>query len=241
MPYGRASSEGHPYRAGRAALAVLGALSSLTGFVLALGGDLSREDSAFDVLAGLGLIVSGLLLSSRHRAGTWTYTLAFAGAVGWSLRHIAGGSSPAHRTVGSPAARDQTAGTPDSLLDPTPERLIERTSAMMYDWQTSLRASDYYAVRILPPATVEETGWDILLALHSDRHCRLSLQKLATMVSVPDATIDRWLGALEERKLITGARHPSTDELLAVLTEMGRGLLDRYFSATKDLQVGAHS
>ena len=61
------------------------------------------------------------------------------------------------------------------------------------------------------------------------------------MVSVPHATIDRWLGVLEERKLITGARDPSTDELLAVLTEMGRGLLDRYFSATKGLQAGAHS
>jgi hypothetical protein len=61
------------------------------------------------------------------------------------------------------------------------------------------------------------------------------------MVSVPHATIDRWLGALEERKLIAGARDPSTDELLAALTEMGRGLLDRYFSVTKDLQMGAHS
>jgi hypothetical protein len=61
------------------------------------------------------------------------------------------------------------------------------------------------------------------------------------MVSVPEATIDRWLGALEERKLITGARDPSTDELLAVLTETGGGLLDRYLSATKDLQAGAQS
>ena len=112
---------------------------------------------------------------------------------------------------------------------------------MIYDWQTSLRASDYSAVRILPPATIEETGWDILLALHADRHCRLGLQKLASMVSVPDATIDGWLGALEKRKLITGVRHPSTDELLAVLTEAGRALLDRYFSATKDLQAVAHS
>jgi DNA-binding MarR family transcriptional regulator len=180
MPYGPTRSEDHPLRAGRAALVISGALFSLAGFVLALGG---------------------------YR----------------------------------PAARDGAAGTPDPLPHPTSERLIERTSAMMYDWQTSLRASDYYAARILPPATVEETGWDILLALHSDRHCCLTFQKLASMVSVPDGTIDRWLGALEERKLITGARHPSTDELLAVLTEMGRGLLDRYFSATKDLQVGAHS
>ena len=112
---------------------------------------------------------------------------------------------------------------------------------MMYDWQTSLRTGDYCAARILPPATIGETGWDILLALHSVRDWRLSLPKLASMVSVPHASIERWLGALEERKLITGARDPSTDELLAVLTEIGRGLLDRYFSATKDLQTGAHS
>ena len=109
---------------------------------------------------------------------------------------------------------------------------------MIYDWQTSLRASDYYAGRIVPPATVEETGWDILLALH--RHSRVNLLKLASIVSVSDAVIDRWLGALEERRLITGVRHPSTDELLAMLTDKGRELLDRYFSATSDLQVAAH-
>ena len=111
---------------------------------------------------------------------------------------------------------------------------------MIYDWQTSLRASDHYAARIVPPATVEETGWDILLALHSDRHCRINLRKLASIVSVPDAVIDGWLGALEERELTIGVRHQSTGELLAVLTDKGRELLDRYFSATNDLQVGAH-
>jgi DNA-binding MarR family transcriptional regulator len=231
--------EGHPNRAGRAALAISGALSSLAGFVLAVGGDLSPEGSALDVLAGLGLIVSGFLLSLRHRAGTWTYTLIFAGAAGWSLRNIVGGWSLEHPAIKIPAASDQAAGTTDLLPKPASERPIERNSAMMYDWQTSLRTGDYCTARILPPATVKETGWDILLALHSDRHCPLSLGKLASIVSVPGATIDRWLGALEESKLITGVRHSSTDELLAVLTEQGRGLLDRYFSATKDLQVGA--
>lgn len=111
---------------------------------------------------------------------------------------------------------------------------------MMYGWQSSLRASDYQAARIVPPATVEETGWDILVALHADRRCNLSLRKLAAMVSVPEGALQEWLAALEDGKLITGARHPSTDELLAVLTEQGRRLLDRYFSATSDLQTGAH-
>jgi DNA-binding MarR family transcriptional regulator len=111
---------------------------------------------------------------------------------------------------------------------------------MMHDWQTSLQASEHYAAWILPPATVEETGWDILLALHSDRNCRLSLEKLASMASVPLGIIERWLGALEERKLIIGARHPATDEVRAVLTDLGRGQLDRYFSATEGLQAGAN-
>jgi len=111
---------------------------------------------------------------------------------------------------------------------------------MTYDWQTSLRASDYEAARIVPPATLEETGWDILLALHRDRYCDLTLQKLGSILSTPQVVMNRWLATLEERELITGAQHRSTGELLAKLTEKGRDLLDRYFSATADLQVGAH-
>jgi DNA-binding MarR family transcriptional regulator len=111
---------------------------------------------------------------------------------------------------------------------------------MTYDWQTSLRASDYEAARTVPPATLEETGWDILLALHRDRYCDLTLQKLASILSAPQVVMNRWLATLEERELITGAQHRSTGELLAKLTEKGRELLDRYFSATADLQVGAH-
>jgi DNA-binding MarR family transcriptional regulator len=111
---------------------------------------------------------------------------------------------------------------------------------MTYDWQTSLRASDYEAARIVPPATLEETGWDILLALHRDRHCDLTLQKLASVVSVRETEMLRWLASLEQRGLITGVKHRATGELLAMLTGKGRDLLDRYFSATSGLQVGAH-
>ena len=111
---------------------------------------------------------------------------------------------------------------------------------MTYDWQTSLRASAYQAAKIVPPATLEETGWDILLALHRDRHGDLTLQKLASVVSAHESVMLRWLASLEQRELITGAPHRSTGELLATLTSKGRDLLDRYFSATCDLQVGAH-
>ncbi|MCJ8159148.1 hypothetical protein [Sphingomonas sp. LaA6.9] len=91
---------------------------------------------------------------------------------------------------------------------------------------------------ILPPAMIEESAWDILLALHSDRWCDLSLAKLASLVSVTPSALNRWLTALEVRQFITGTRHSFTGELRAVLTPPTRQLLDRYLSASSDLQVG---
>ena len=111
---------------------------------------------------------------------------------------------------------------------------------MTYDRQTSLRASAYQAARTVPPATLEETGWDILLALHRDRHRELTLQRLASVVSAREPALLRWLANLEQHEFITGAQHRSTGELVATLTSKARDLLDRYFSATCDLQAGAH-
>ena len=87
-------------RAARTALAISGALFSLVGIVLAIGGYLSPEGSAFHMLAGIGLIVSGALVARRHRAGAWTYMLVFAGTVSWSLRNLEIGSSLALRLLG---------------------------------------------------------------------------------------------------------------------------------------------
>ena len=96
----RKKSDRHFDRAARTALAVSGALFSLVGSVLALGGYFSPEGSSFHVLAGWGLIVSGALVSRRHRAGAWTYMLVFAGTVIWSLRNIEFGSSLPQRLIG---------------------------------------------------------------------------------------------------------------------------------------------
>lgn len=97
------------------------------------------------------------------------------------------------------------------------------------------------AAIFLPPPTVEETAWDILLALHSDQGCELKLDKLARMVSVTPPIVDRWLDVLEQRQLVAGTMHRFSGELRAVLTPAGRDLLDRYLSAAADLQVGAHN
>lgn len=104
--------------------------------------------------------------------------------------------------------------------------------------QHDLQTGPQTAAAILPPATIEESAWDILLALYSDRRCDLSLTKLASLVSVSPSTLNRWLATLEDRKFITGAMRSFTGELQAVLTEPARQLLDRYLSASSDLQVG---
>lgn len=111
---------------------------------------------------------------------------------------------------------------------------------MTYDWQNSIQSGGPAAATFLPPATVEETGWDILLALHSDWHCPLSLDKLGALISVSQTVLTGWLAGLEMRRLIAGAKDSFTGELWAVLTPAGRELLDKYLSATSDLQVGAH-
>ena len=110
---------------------------------------------------------------------------------------------------------------------------------MTHVWQADLSSTDLSAVTF-PPLIVEEAGWDILLALHSDRQSDLSLQKLASLVSASQAVMDRWLATLEQRGLLIAAEHRCTGEILAVLTRKGRELLDQYFSATSELQIGAH-
>jgi DNA-binding MarR family transcriptional regulator len=111
---------------------------------------------------------------------------------------------------------------------------------MNSDLQKNLLMRGPAAAAILPPASMEETPWDILLALHSDRRCELGLAKLASLVSVTQPVLDRWLAGLEQRQLITGAKHRFTGELRAVLTSAGRELLDRYLSATSVLHAGIH-
>lgn len=109
---------------------------------------------------------------------------------------------------------------------------------MTNERQRNLQICGQAPTAILPPGMFEESAWDILLALHSDRRCDLSLTKLASLVSVKPSALNRWLAALEGRQFITGAKHSFTGELRAVLTPPTRQLLDRYLSASSDLQVG---
>jgi hypothetical protein len=221
-----------------AALWLAGALVLLLGLVLAVGGDLSADGSSFAVCTGLGLIVSGAFISAKHLAGTWNALRVLRLAVLRVPRQLAARIGTAFTRFCSRLARNEggSHGRPNRPPEPT----NPTPRAALYDRQTSPHASDFYAARIVPPASLEGIGWDILLALHSDRHPCLGIAPLASIISVCPAVANRWLGLLEHRELITGMRHPSSGELLAVLTDKGRALLDRYLSATCELQVGAH-
>ena len=107
---------------------------------------------------------------------------------------------------------------------------------MTYAWQMDVRSRSQQDAATLPPATVDGTAWDILLALYSDARCEVSLQKLAVMVSVPARKLLEWLATLEKRELISGVANEVTNEVRAVLTGRGRRLLNQYLAATNDLQ-----
>ena len=100
VQYRRKVSDRHYDRARRTVLSISGAMLSLLGLVLAAGGYLSSNGSAFHIFVGLALIVSGALVARRRRAGAWTYMLVFAGTVSWSLTNIEVGSSLALRLIG---------------------------------------------------------------------------------------------------------------------------------------------
>ena len=96
------AAQRHHAQAVRMVLGMGGTLFVLLGAVLVIGGLFFKTNGApFYLLAGLGLIVSGLLIAARLRAGAWTLLAVFAGTLSWSLRNIAGGgSSLAERLVG---------------------------------------------------------------------------------------------------------------------------------------------
>ena len=100
VQYRRDAPDRHYDQAVRTVLAIAGALLSMVGAVLVIGGYLSFNGSAFHIFAGVGLILSGALVSRRHSAGAWTYMLVFAATVSWSLRNVEDGSNLALRLIG---------------------------------------------------------------------------------------------------------------------------------------------
>jgi glucose dehydrogenase len=100
--YRRETRERHQQQAANAVLAISGALFSFFGLMLTASGYFSANyRSAFNVLAGFTLIVTGALVARRQRAALVAYAAVFAGTLTWSLRNLEhGGTSLAMRLAG---------------------------------------------------------------------------------------------------------------------------------------------
>jgi len=95
------------------------------------------------------------------------------------------------------------------------------------------------AAALLPPALIDETGWDVLLALHSDRGGQLGLEKLAAIASIHRMKLGYWLDWLESHHFVAAANDKYSGELRAILTGEGRNMIDDYLSAIGKLSFSA--
>lgn len=79
-----------------------------------------------------------------------------------------------------------------------------------------------------------ETGWDVLLALYSQRFgMRQTIAGLTELTGAAPTTVLRWVAFLEERNLIQRKGSPLDRRVaLLELTDRARRLLDLYFSET---------
>ncbi|MBC9032759.1 hypothetical protein IAG41_10185 [Sphingomonas sp. JC676] len=89
----------------------------------------------------------------------------------------------------------------------------------------------------VPPANVGETGWDILLALHSSHRHQMSVKRLGSLLSVAPHVMHYWLGWLEDRWLVKAAKDEVNGEVGTILTRHGLEVLDRYLSALNALHA----
>ena len=71
-------------------LILLGAIMLLIGLVLAIGGAwlVALKGSAYYVLAGLGLIVSGVLIARGRSAGAWVYIGVYLATLAWAVWEV---------------------------------------------------------------------------------------------------------------------------------------------------------
>ncbi len=76
-----------PKKSGGALLVVFGIVLAIIGLALLLGGVqlIGLGGSWYYALAGLGLILSGILFAMRRSAGLWLYGLVFLATIAWAL------------------------------------------------------------------------------------------------------------------------------------------------------------
>lgn len=88
---------------------------------------------------------------------------------------------------------------------------------------------------IFGKAMFGEPGWDILLVLYTAGG-GLSLNRLAQLAHVSQATGLRWMNYLADQNLVSKEQHPTdARSLRIVLTDKGRTKLEAYLSEASEL------
>ncbi len=69
---------------------VLGSLLALLGVALAVGGIslMQQGDSPYFLVAGLGILASGVLIAMGKMVGAWAFLATFVLMVAWSLAEV---------------------------------------------------------------------------------------------------------------------------------------------------------
>ena len=86
----------------------------------------------------------------------------------------------------------------------------------------------------LTNAIFGEPAWDVLLVLYIADFVggKQTISNVASLVDVPVSTVVRWVRQLERENLATREPHPHDRRMVFVrLGELGREVLDRYFSS----------
>jgi DNA-binding MarR family transcriptional regulator len=79
-----------------------------------------------------------------------------------------------------------------------------------------------------------EAAWEILIVLYITEHSqsRHSVSKIAELCGSPLTSSVRWLDYLEREKYLERSDHPTDRRtVLILLTDLGRSVLDSYYSA----------
>lgn len=88
-----------------------------------------------------------------------------------------------------------------------------------------------------PEAIFGEAAWEILLLLYIERHGkRYSIGRLADELGLAQSSTGRWVGYLQDRKLVQRKAHPTDKRAVYVeITAEGTEKLEAYYAGTPPL------
>lgn len=128
------------------------------------------------------------------------------------------------------------------MVEPDPNAGADLSDDDLTELACRIYESRRQRTRFLSSSLLGEPVWDMLLALYcfTARGRRMSVSSLCFASGVPQTTALRWVGVMEERKLIARSKdHQDGRRYYLLLADKGRELMQCYLrSAHQSLVVG---